>query len=233
MDRPCVSPRIYTVPINSPQRHHISSQSPLPDTASRDHLQPRSPSPSPQQQHYEQQHQHQHHQQEHPFHAPPPPQHSNGTPTQHHYLPQQQHAYEDYPRPDSRLSHSRLHPPPSATPGRHTPSANTEEVTPPASPSHKRYKQDNPNGEASASANGHTQQSHPHQLQHQHQHPGHAHPHAHAHSHSHSQLPPPPPPPFPCHVDQRWVSARPVIYDSVLAANIAITDHDVCRLFDG
>ncbi|KAI9063856.1 hypothetical protein FKP32DRAFT_1676128 [Trametes sanguinea] len=202
------------------------SHSPLPDAAPRDHLPPRSPSPP---QHYQQQHQQpqqpQHHQQEH-FHAPPHPQHSYSTPPQHQY--HAQHAYEaDYPRPDSRLSDSRLLPPPSA---RHTPSGNAEEATPPASPPHKRYKHDNLNGEVSASpANGHPQQ---HAQQQQQPPPPHANHSSsssgsNSHPHSHSQLPPP----YPCHVDQRWVSARPVNYDSIPAANIAITDHrDFCRI---
>ncbi|KAI0766883.1 hypothetical protein BD413DRAFT_142381 [Trametes elegans] len=134
MDRPCVSPRIYTTPI-TPQHHHINSHSPLPppDAPSRDNLPPRSPSPPPQQ--------HYHHPSQIPHPAAP----------QHEYP--HESAYHDYPRSDSRLSDSRLFPPPSAIPARHpAPSADGEEVTPPGSPPHKRFKYENASENASPDA---------------------------------------------------------------------------------
>ncbi|KAI0817002.1 hypothetical protein BC628DRAFT_1424101 [Trametes gibbosa] len=100
--------------------------SPLPDTPSRDLLPPRSSSPPPQQ------HFHQHTFSIH-----------NNAPSHHQFHIHD--AYQAYPRPDSRLSDSRLLPPPTAIPPRHpaTPDANTEDPLPPPSPSHKRLKHDN------------------------------------------------------------------------------------------
>ncbi|KAI0372659.1 hypothetical protein BV20DRAFT_963706 [Pilatotrama ljubarskyi] len=109
--------------------------SPPPDTQSRDPLQPRSPSPTPTPQQHErelQQHQQQHDQQYH---------HQHTQLSHHQHQQHYQHTYQDYPRPDSRLSDSRLLPPPSSIPARHSPSG--EEPTQPASPPHKRFKHEN------------------------------------------------------------------------------------------
>ncbi|KAI0666846.1 hypothetical protein C8Q78DRAFT_425802 [Trametes maxima] len=138
MDRPSVSPRIYTASI-TPHHQHINSHSPPTDNPSRDKPPSRSPSPPATHQHYHQ-HQHQH---QHPLRHLPPP-HSLGQEhpaSQHEYQPH--HAYPDYPRPDSRLSDSRLLPPPSAVPARHAATATADEATPPASPPHKRFKHEN------------------------------------------------------------------------------------------
>ena len=135
MDRPCVSPPPMSY-IITPHHHHINnSRSPPALPPTRDRTPPRSPSPPvfhPQQ------------------HLPPPnsyqhtpPPHANSQPHQH---PRSDYAYsEAHSRPDSRLSDSRHHPHPGPPSQRQSASASsvTDEVTPPASPPHKRFKSEN------------------------------------------------------------------------------------------
>ena len=131
MDRPCVSPPTSSYIIATHHHHINNSRSPPALPPTRDRTPPRSPSPPvfhPHPQH----------------HLPPPHQHQQNPPPH----PRSDYAHsEAHSRPDSRLSdsHPRHHLPPGPPPQRLSASASsvTDEVTPPASPPHKRFKSEN------------------------------------------------------------------------------------------